>query len=139
MGPRTGYGDALCQRMDPSLACLNLARGGRSSASYRSEGLWDRVLARLKAGPVGVNHYVLIQFGHNDQPGKPGRSTDLATEFPQNLARYVADVRAAGGRPVLVTPLTRAASKALRCKTICRVGLMPRGRSPKQNRCRSST
>lgn len=111
MGPRTGYGDALCQRMDPALACLNLARGGRSSASYRSEGLWDRVLARLKAGPVGVNHYVLIQFGHNDQPGKPGRSTDLATEFPQNLARYVADVRAAGGRPVLVTPLTRRSFK----------------------------
>ena len=25
------------------------------------------------------NIWVLIQFGHNDQPGKPGRSTDLAT------------------------------------------------------------
>jgi lysophospholipase L1-like esterase len=50
---------------------------------------------------------VLIQFGHNDQPGKPGRSTDLATEFPANLRRYVAEVRAAGGKPVLVTPLTR--------------------------------
>jgi lysophospholipase L1-like esterase len=51
--------------------------------------------------------YVLIQFGHNDQPGKPGRSTDLATEFPANLERYVAEARAAGAIPVLVTPLTR--------------------------------
>jgi lysophospholipase L1-like esterase len=50
---------------------------------------------------------VLIQFGHNDQPGKPGRSTDLATEFPANMKRYVEEVRAAGGLPVLVTPLTR--------------------------------
>jgi lysophospholipase L1-like esterase len=50
---------------------------------------------------------VLVQFGHNDQPGKPGRSTDLATEFPANLKAYVDEIRAAGGKPVLVTPLTR--------------------------------
>jgi lysophospholipase L1-like esterase len=107
MAPQTGYGDALCQRLEPALACLNLGRGGRSTLSYRAEGLWDRVLARLRAGPPGVQHTVLIQFGHNDQPGKPGRSTDLATEYPANLARYVSEVRAAGGTPVLVTPLTR--------------------------------
>jgi lysophospholipase L1-like esterase len=50
---------------------------------------------------------VLIQFGHNDQPGKPGRSTDLATEFGPNLRRYVEELKAAGARPVLVTSLTR--------------------------------
>jgi lysophospholipase L1-like esterase len=50
---------------------------------------------------------VLIQFGHNDQPGKPGRSTDLATEFPANMAGYVAEARAAGAIPILVTPLVR--------------------------------
>jgi lysophospholipase L1-like esterase len=54
-----------------------------------------------------VPRHVLIQFGHNDQPGKPGRSTDLASEYPANLKRYVDEVRAAGGQPVLVTPLTR--------------------------------
>jgi hypothetical protein len=53
--------------------------------------------------------HVLVQFGHNDQPGKPGRSTDLATEFPANLARFVADLRAAGAWPVLATPLVRRA------------------------------
>ncbi len=107
LATQTGYGDALCQRLEPARTCLNLARGGRSTLSYRAEGLWDRVLARLRASAPGVPRHVLIQFGHNDQPGKPGRSTDLATEFPANLARYVADVRAAGGRPVLLTPLTR--------------------------------
>jgi lysophospholipase L1-like esterase len=55
---------------------------------------------------------VLIQFGHNDQPGKPGRSTDLKTEFPANLRRYVAETRAAGAIPVLVTPLTRRIFKS---------------------------
>ena len=70
MAPDTGYGDALCARLEPALACLNLARGGRSTLSYRAEGLWDRVLARLRARAPGTPAHVLIQFGHNDQPGK---------------------------------------------------------------------
>jgi lysophospholipase L1-like esterase len=107
LAPSTGFGDALCQRMEQPALCLNLARGGRSTLSYRAEGLWQRVLARLQAGPAGVQQHVLIQFGHNDQPGKPGRSTDLATEFPANLRHFVREVRAAGGVPVLATPLTR--------------------------------
>ena len=107
MAPQTGYGDALCERLEPAAACLNLGRGGRSTLSYRAEGLWQRVIARLQAGEPGVPRHVLIQFGHNDQPGKPGRSTDLASEYPANLKRYVDEVRAAGGQPVLVTPLTR--------------------------------
>jgi lysophospholipase L1-like esterase len=64
----------------------------------------------IKSGGF-IDTYVLIQFGHNDQPGKPGRSTDLATEFPANMKRYVEDVRAAGAKPVLVTPLTRRSFK----------------------------
>ena len=50
--------------------------------------------------------WVLIQFGHNDQPGKRS-STDLTTQFPANLRAYVAEARARGTRPVLLTPLTR--------------------------------
>lgn len=107
LAPQTGYGDALCARLAATHACLNLARGGRSTLSYRAEGLWDRVLARLRSSTLPGRHHVLIQFGHNDQPGKPGRSTDLATDFPANLERYVTEVRAAGGLPVLLTPLTR--------------------------------
>jgi lysophospholipase L1-like esterase len=112
MASNTGYGNALCDRLTPALDCWNLARGGRSTLSYRSEGLWDALIARLKARPAtSPPAHVLIQFGHNDQPGRPGRSTDLATEFPANLARYVDEARAAGAVPVLVTPLTRRSFK----------------------------
>jgi len=52
-----------------------------------------------------------VQFGHNDQPGKPGRSTDLVTQFPVNMARYARETRDLGGVPVLVTPLTRRTFK----------------------------
>ncbi len=113
MAPRSGYGNALCARLQ-QVACLNLARGGRSSKSFRAEGLWRTVLALLnERGENGQPQrtLVLIQFGHNDQPGKPGRSTDLATEFGPNMAGYVADVKAAGGEVLLITPLTRRTFK----------------------------
>lgn len=111
MASTTGYGDALCARFTPETACLNLARGGRSSGSFRAEGRWDEVTRLLGDGAGFRTTYVLIQFGHNDQPGKPGRSTDFVTEFPANMQRYVEEARAAGGVPVLVTPLTRRSFK----------------------------
>lgn len=40
---------------------INKARGGRSSRTFTSEGLWNAVKKELKAGD-----FVLIQFGHND-------------------------------------------------------------------------
>ena len=111
MASTTGYGDALCARFTPETACLNLARGGRSSGSFRAEGRWDEVTRLLGDGASFRTTYVLIQFGPNDQPGKPGRSTDFVTEFPANMQRYVEEARAAGGVPVLVTPLTRRSFK----------------------------
>ena len=89
------------------VTCINLAKGGRNSDSYRAEGSWTKVLDELKHNDDFKTTYVLIQFGHNDQPGKPGRSTDLVTEFPVNLRQYVQDVIDNGAKPVLITPLTR--------------------------------
>ncbi|OYW78629.1 MAG: lysophospholipase, partial [Asticcacaulis sp. 32-58-5] len=102
-----GWGASFCgYHLTSFVACVNLARGGRSTFNYRAEGSWDIALAEMKSGGFSKT-YVLIQFGHNDQPGKPGRSTDLKTEFSQNLRQYVTEVRAAGAIPVLLTPLTR--------------------------------
>jgi len=102
-----GWGPSFCAyHVTSFLACINLARGGRSSGSYRAEGSWAVALNEMRV-PGYQNVWVLIQFGHNDQPGKPGRSTDLRTGFPANIRRYVEETRAAGAKPVLVTPLTR--------------------------------
>jgi hypothetical protein len=49
MATRTGYGDALCSRLEPALTCVNLAHGGRSTQSYRAEGLWDQALAQVRS------------------------------------------------------------------------------------------
>src|SRR5687768_17036361 len=96
---KAGWGVGFAELLADNVELLNHARGGRSSRTFRDEKLWDKVLA-TKAD------YVLIQFGHNDEPGKD-RSTDRETEFPMYMRRYVEEAREAGMRPVLVTPLVR--------------------------------
>ncbi|OIQ94999.1 putative rhamnogalacturonan acetylesterase YesY [mine drainage metagenome] len=60
--PIQGWGAPFHDYFDPSkVNIVNLARGGRSSRTYITEGLWDKLLSQVKGGD-----YVLIQFGHND-------------------------------------------------------------------------
>ena len=98
---KAGWGAGFKQALADDVKCVNFAQGGRSSRSFRDEGHWQKALAS-KAD------YCLIQFGHNDQPGKgPARETDPNTTFPANLKRYVEEARAAGMKPVIVTSLVR--------------------------------
>jgi lysophospholipase L1-like esterase len=107
MASGSGYGDALCARFVPEVNCINMARGGRSTSTFRKEQRWAEVQALLRDGGAFSATYVLIQFGHNDQPGKGERSTDLVTGFGPNMSRYASETKALGGVPVLVTPLAR--------------------------------
>jgi lysophospholipase L1-like esterase len=96
-----GWGAAFEELLGPRGECIQLARGGQSSKSFRDSGQWAKV---IEAKP----DYVLIQFGHNDMPGKgPNRETDPATTYRENLARFVDEARAAGAVPILVTSMAR--------------------------------
>ena len=102
-----GWGPSFCAfHVNSSAPCINMARAGRSSFSYRQEGSWNIALDEMRAKGFEKT-YVLIQFGHNDQPGKPGRSTNLQNEFPNNLRQFVLEARQVGATPILVTPLPR--------------------------------
>ncbi|WP_343699403.1 rhamnogalacturonan acetylesterase [Caulobacter sp.] len=105
-----GWGPSFCAYHVTSFAaCVDLARGGRSSRTYMQEGSWTVALNEAKVAGYKTT-WVLIQFGHNDQPGN-SRSTELAQEFPGYIRRYVEDARAVGATPILVTPLVRRAFK----------------------------
>jgi lysophospholipase L1-like esterase len=97
-----GWGAAFAKRLKPEVRCTNKSRGGASTKSYyEGTALWKETLA-LK--PT----HILIQFGHNDMPGKgPERETDPATTFRDNLRRYIAEARAIGAKPILVSSVTR--------------------------------
>jgi len=57
-----GWGDPFINYFDLSkVNVVNRARGGRSSRTFITEGLWDKVL-----GDIKPRDFVLIQFGHND-------------------------------------------------------------------------
>src|SRR5262249_31368336 len=101
------------------------ARGGRSSRTFVTEGLWDQVLSMMKPGD-----FVLIQFGHND--GGPinddsrARGTikgvgeeseeidnlltkehEVVHSYGWYLRKYLADVRAKGATPIICSPIPR--------------------------------
>ncbi len=57
-----GWGVPFAAYFDPAkVNIVNRGRGGRSSRTFVTEGLWDRLLADVKPGDI-----VLIQFGIND-------------------------------------------------------------------------
>lgn len=96
-----GWGPGFRATLGGRAVVRNLARNGRSSKSFRDEGAWQPAID-------GSAKFILIQFGHNDCPGKgPERETDPATTYQQNLHRYITEARAAGATPVLVTSIVR--------------------------------
>ena len=121
-----GWGEPLVAYFDvANITVHNRARGGRSSRTYQTEGLWEQFLATMKPGDV-----VLIQFGHNDGgavndtsrargsikgTGEETEEIDnlitkkheVVHSFGWYLRKYVADTRAKGATPILCSPVPR--------------------------------
>lgn len=96
-----GWGKGFCDIVTHNVLCINDAVNGRSSKSFMEEGLWAKALA-------AKGDYYLIQFGHNDQPGKgPKLETDPETTYAANIRKYIRDTEAIGAVPVIVTSLSR--------------------------------
>ena len=100
VAPQGGWGPGFCADLTKNVTCVDDALNGRSTKSFLDEGAWARALARH-------GDYYLIQFGHNDQKPDPARHTDPETTYADNLRRYIRDVRAIGGVPVILSPLAR--------------------------------
>jgi lysophospholipase L1-like esterase len=100
--PETGWGMPFANFFDSTIRVDNLAKNGRSTRTFLSEGRWATVMDGLQEGD-----YVLIQFGHNDEvPSKVGSYTPLE-DFKANLGRFVKETRSKGGIPILITPVAR--------------------------------
>src|ERR1700712_3205846 len=85
-----GWGTGFRASFGSNVQVVNLALNGRSSKSFLDEGAWAPALA---AKP----DYILIQFGHNDGPGKGAdRETTPETTYRENILRYVDEARAIG-------------------------------------------
>ncbi len=119
-----GWGDHLASYFDTAkVNVANRARAGRSSRTFITEGLWDKVLADVKPGD-----FVLIQFGHNDGgppdqdrargslPGlgneskeftMPDGRVETVRTFGWYMRKFIADTRAKGAKPVVLSLTVR--------------------------------
>jgi rhamnogalacturonan acetylesterase len=121
-----GWGEGIGAFFDLSrINLVNYARGGRSSRTFLTEGLWNRVLSALRPGD-----YVLIQFGHNDGgelfastrprgslPGIGGETREgivqmtgqfeVVRTFGWYLQKYVTDARERGAHAIVCSLVPR--------------------------------
>ncbi len=97
----SGWGKAFANRFGENVTTHNFSVGGRSAKSWIEEG-------RLKATIESEPDFILIQFGHNGQPGKgPKRETDPGTTYREYLKRYIDAAHEMGATPVLLSSVTR--------------------------------
>lgn len=119
-----GWADPFADYFDGAkIHVVNRARAGRSSRTFLTEGLWDKVLADLKPGD-----YVLIQFGHNDgsSPDKdrargslpgigeeskeftlPDGKQETVYTFGHYMRQLIADTKAKGATPSVLSLTVR--------------------------------
>jgi lysophospholipase L1-like esterase len=100
--PETGWGMPFSIFFDDRVAVLNLAENGRSTRTFVEAGLWQRVIDNLHPGD-----FVFIQFGHNDESEQKADRYTTPEQYVANLTRFIAETRAGGGVPLLLSPITR--------------------------------
>lgn len=102
--PETGWGMLFPEYFDTlAVKFENHAVNGRSTKSFRSLGHWDKMIARVRPGD-----YVFLQFGHNDSKTDDSvRYAPANSAYRENLTRFIGEIRAKGGQPVLLTPAVR--------------------------------
>lgn len=100
--PETGWGMPFVHFWDSTVKVENLARNGRSTKTFLSEKLWQKVADNAQEGD-----YVFIQFGHNDEAKDKGERYATPDTFRMNLRKFIAETRAKKATPVLITPVSR--------------------------------
>ena len=121
---QVGWGDPIADLFDAAkIRVVNRALGGRSSRTYLTEGLWDRVLTEVQPGD-----FVIMQFGHNDGGGLSdprGRASIKGTgdetqeannakgqketvhSYGWYLRKYAGDAKAKGATAIICSPIPR--------------------------------
>jgi lysophospholipase L1-like esterase len=119
-----GWGKELSAYFDTSrVVLINKARGGRSSRTFHTEGLWNEILPQLKKGD-----FVLMQFGHNDgaRPDaekfrgslrgigdeiqdvvRPDGSKETVHTYGWYMTQYVQEALGKGAVPVILSMIPR--------------------------------
>ncbi len=101
--PERGWGMMLQDFFkEGSVVVENHARNGRATRDFMNEGRWQVILERLQPGD-----FVVIQFGHNDQPKTKGNRYSSPEDYRINLEMMAKHVLEKGATPILTTSVAR--------------------------------
>lgn len=100
--PETGWGMPFSIFFNESVSVVNLAKNGRSTRTFKTEGLWKKIIDNIQVGD-----YVFIQFGHNDESKKKIDRYTSPDQFADNLTHFINDINAKKAHAILLTPITR--------------------------------
>jgi len=96
--PWAAWGQMLPRFFRPGIVIANHAESGETIKSFEGEQRFAKVMSLIQPGD-----YLFMQFGHNDQ--KPNAVS--IDDYKRLLAIYIAQARAKGAVPVLVTGMNR--------------------------------
>ena len=96
--PWAAWGQMLPRFFLPGIVVANHAESGETTKSFVGEHRLAKIMTTMKPGD-----YLFIQFAHNDM--KPGAVP--IDEYKKLLIDFIAQTRAKGATPVLVTPMNR--------------------------------
>jgi lysophospholipase L1-like esterase len=96
--PWAAWGQMLPRFFSPGVVIANHAESGETTRSFVAEKRLAKVMSTMQPGDT-----LLIQFGHNDQ--KPNAVS--LDDYKALLVDYIAQTRAKGATPVLVTSMNR--------------------------------
>jgi lysophospholipase L1-like esterase len=96
-----GWGDGLLSYLKDASQGENRAKGGSTTVSWRAEGRWEKLVARIQTLKAKYEPIVTIQFGHNDQ-----KSMSLDA-YESNLVTLAVDIENLGATPVFISSLAR--------------------------------
>jgi lysophospholipase L1-like esterase len=100
--PETGWGMPFSYFFDSTVTVDNRAKNGRSTRTFISEGLWEKLIR-----DVSEDDYVLIQFGHNDESKEKTDRYTTPEEYKNNLIKFITETKKKKANPVLLTPVSR--------------------------------
>lgn len=99
--PYHGWGQMLPAMLKPDVAVANYAESGRSLTSFEAELRLAKILSVARPGD-----FLFIQFAHNDMKER-GDGVGAFGNYSDNLRRFIAQARAKGMTPVVVTSMHR--------------------------------
>jgi lysophospholipase L1-like esterase len=103
--PWAAWGQMLPRFFLPGIVIANHAESGETTRSFVDEKRLAKIMTTMKPGD-----YLFMQFAHNDmKPGavSPGVAVVPIADYKKLLLDYIAQTRAKGATPVLVTAMNR--------------------------------